>query len=449
MQDTIAAIATPTGNGGIGVLRLSGPESAHIAESMLHGACPAPRSACLLPFYDAAGDMIDQGIVLCFPAPHSFTGEDVIELQGHGGAVVMNMLLNSALHFGARRANPGEFSERAFLNDKMDLAQAEAIADLIESGSEMAAKSAFKSLQGHFSEAIQTLQSQLIYARMYVESAIDFPEEEIDFLSEGKIQVLVETLLNSFQTILHKAQQGNVLREGMQVVIAGAPNAGKSSLLNLFAGEETAIVTDIPGTTRDVLTEYLQLDGMPLHLIDTAGIRESDNIIEQEGIRRAIQAVKQADRLLLLVDDRWDEAQIEQAVTDFQTYQVPITLVRNKIDLSNTSAGLVTTPADYPVYRISAKQALGMDALSEHLKACMGYHTVGEDVFMARQRHLDALLAAKTFVEAGFAQLCEHQAGELLADDFYQAQQCLSRITGTFTNDDLLGEIFSRFCIGK
>ena len=449
MSDTIAAIATPTGNGGIGVLRLSGVNAQSIAEAILKSPIKTPRMAHLMPFFDPEGQMLDEGIVIQFVAPNSFTGEHVVELQGHGGAVVMNMLLKSAVHFGARLANPGEFSERAFLNDKIDLAQAEAISDLIESGSEMAARSALRSLQGDFSKIVHELVEQVIYIRMYVESAIDFPEEEIDFLSDGKVQALVEALLLKFEQVLEKAKQGKVLRDGMVVVLAGKPNAGKSSLLNAFSGDETAIVTDIPGTTRDVLKEYIHIDGMPVHIIDTAGIRKSDNVIEQEGIRRAIDAIKKSDRLLLLIDDKASEKELMDEVNEFKQYQVPMTILRNKADLSQGAIGCREDVLACPVFGLSAKQQQGIDELKKHLTTCMGFHANADGSFIARQRHIDALTKAQKYVAEGFEQLVQYQAGELLAADFQEAQHALSMITGEFTADDLLGEIFSRFCIGK
>lgn len=447
MTDTIAAIATPPGRGGIGVVRVSGPRSAAIAQAVC-GRPPEPRQAGLHRFHSSDGEMLDQGIVLYFPAPHSFTGEEVVEFQGHGGPVVLDLLLARILELGARLARPGEFSERAFLNDKLDLAQAEAIADLIASDTATAARAALRSLQGEFSRQVNGLIEELIALRMYVEAAIDFPEEEIDFLADGVIAARLTALRQRLGTLQATAGQGRLLRDGMTVVIAGRPNAGKSSLLNHLAGREAAIVTAIPGTTRDVLREQISIDGMPLHVIDTAGLRDSDDLIEQEGIRRAWVEIAAADRILMVVDDRLgltaEEAQLRRRLPE----TTPITLIYNKIDLSGRMP-MVQEGSWGPEILLSAKTEAGLDLLREHLKACMGYRGSGEGTFMARRRHVDALERAMTALTQAAEQLELFQAGELAAEELREAQNALSEIGGAFSSEDLLSRIFASFCIGK
>lgn len=445
--DTIAAVATPPGRGGVGIVRLSGPAVRRIAEA-LTGSLPEPRFARYCAFRRADQSTIDNGIALFFPAPHSFTGDDVLELQGHGGPVVMDMLLTRAIELGARLARPGEFSERAFLNGKLDLAQAEAVADLIESGSEQAARAALRSLQGEFSARIDALVEELVQLRMYVESAIDFPEEEIDFLSDGAVSGRLDELLHRVDAVLDSAQQGCLLRDGMTVVIAGKPNAGKSSLLNRLVAREAAIVTDIPGTTRDVLREYIHIDGMPLHVIDTAGLRDSADQVEQEGIRRAWHEIGRADRILLVIDDREGIGEAERAILARLENKAPLTLIRNKTDLTGRAHGLREGELG-PEVSLSARTGEGVEALRAHLKTCVGYHGVAEGAFLARRRHLDALERARRSLVQGRTQLETRRAGELLAEDLRQAQAALSEITGEFTTEDLLDRIFSSFCIGK
>ncbi|EGG99837.1 GTPase and tRNA-U34 5-formylation enzyme TrmE [gamma proteobacterium IMCC2047] len=399
--------------------------------------------------------MIDQGVALLFTAPASFTGEHVLELQGHGGQVVMDLLLKEIIKLGARQARPGEFSERAFLNNKIDLTQAEAIADLIDSSSEQAARNAVKSLQGEFSKRIHDLVEALIMLRMYVEAAIDFPEEEIDFLADSKVGSDLNEVIQRLGRVLVEAHQGAALQEGMNVVMAGLPNAGKSSLLNRLSGKDSAIVINIPGTTRDVLREHIHIDGMPLHIIDPAGLRDSPDEIEQEGIRRAWSEIKKADRILLVVDaSNVKETHPHDIWPDFVDHLEGlsnITVIQNKCDLLNVEPAFINAEGDQscPVIRLSAKQGEGIDLLTNHLKDCMGYQAGSEGNFSARRRHLDALERAQTFLETGQRQLQAAQAGELLAEDLRQAQQCLSEITGEFSSDDLLGRIFSSFCIGK
>ncbi|MDP4491712.1 tRNA uridine-5-carboxymethylaminomethyl(34) synthesis GTPase MnmE [Vibrio sp. AH4] len=450
--DTIVAQATAPGRGGVGIIRVSGPLAAHVAQTVT-GRMLRPRYAEYLPFTDENGQQLDQGIALFFPNPHSFTGEDVLELQGHGGPVVMDMLIRRILQInGVRPARPGEFSERAFLNDKMDLTQAEAIADLIDASSEQAAKSALQSLQGEFSKRIHTLVESLIHLRIYVEAAIDFPEEEIDFLADGKVSADLQTIIDNLAAVRREANQGAIMREGMKVVIAGRPNAGKSSLLNALSGKESAIVTDIAGTTRDVLREHIHIDGMPLHIIDTAGLRDASDAVEKIGIERAWEEIRQADRVLFMVDGTTTEATDPQDIwpdfVDKLPENIGITVIRNKADQTGEQLGIchVNQPT---LIRLSAKTGHGVDALRQHLKECMGFAGNQEGGFMARRRHLDALERAAEHLDIGQQQLEGYMAGEILAEELRIAQQHLNEITGEFSSDDLLGRIFSSFCIGK
>ncbi|HTO18053.1 MAG TPA: tRNA uridine-5-carboxymethylaminomethyl(34) synthesis GTPase MnmE [Pseudomonas sp.] len=451
-RDTIAAVATAQGRGGVGIVRVSGPLALPIAEA-LSGRAPRPRHAHYGPWRDAEGQVLDEGILLFFPGPHSFTGEDVLELQGHGGPVVLDLLLDRCLSLGARQARPGEFSERAFLNDKLDLAQAEAIADLIEASSAQAARNALRSLQGEFSRRVHELSEQLIQLRIYVEAAIDFPEEEIDFLADGHVLRQLEAIRAYLAEVQRTAGQGALLRDGMTVVIAGRPNAGKSSLLNALAGREAAIVTDIAGTTRDLLREHIHIDGMPLHVVDTAGLRDTDDQVERIGVERALQAIEGADRILLLVDSSASEADDPFALwpefLDKRPAPERVTLIRNKIDLSGEPAGIQQGADGHVTLSLSARNGAGLELLREHLKTCMGYQQTAESGFSARRRHLEALHQAAAHLDHGHAQLTLAGAGELLAEDLRQAQQALGEITGAFSSDDLLGRIFSSFCIGK
>jgi tRNA modification GTPase len=442
--DTIAAIATPPGNGGVGIIRISGTLVTEIAKQLLNKSL-IPRHALFSSFIDDDGSVIDSGISLYFPAPASYTGEDILELQGHGGSVVLDMLLRRVISMGARLANPGEFTERAFLNNKIDLAQAEAVADLIESSTEQSVRSAQKSMQGVFSAQINELVTELTELRTYVEAAIDFVDEEIDFLTDGVVENRIIRLLQGIRQIQKTAQQGRLLRDGMTVVLAGKPNAGKSSLLNALAGHEAAIVTDIAGTTRDVLRERIQLDGMPLHIIDTAGLRESDNSIEKEGIRRAHEEIQKADKILLLIDAR--EPETEDLLKTLPT-NIDITKVYNKIDLLGIAPEIKQTEDGYSCY-LSIKSGEGMDLLKQHLKQSVGFNEATDNVFIARRRHIEALRKGYEYVTSALNQLQVSQAGELVAEDLRQAQMCLAEITGQFTSDDLLGKIFSSFCIGK
>ena len=449
--DSIVAIATAPGRGGVGIVRVSGPDISAFTRAII-GKKLLPRQATFSHFSGANGDVIDEGVAIYFPAPASFTGEHVLELQGHGGPVILDALVQRCVQLGARPARPGEFSERAFLNDKLDLAQAEAIADLIDATSIQAARCAVRSLQGDFSQLVNDLVDRLINIRLYVEAAIDFPEEEIDFLADERLIENLQQLRLDLTDTLGKAQQGSLLRDGMTVVLAGKPNAGKSSLLNALAGRDAAIVTPKAGTTRDVLRESITLGGMPLHIVDTAGLRESDDEIELEGIRRAWLEIEQADQLLFLVDanetDNPDLTTIwPEYFARFGDAQQPITVVLNKIDESGHSPGRLAE--DRNSFAISAKHKAGLDQLVAFLQSSMGFEERSEGVFSARRRHLAALEKALELVIVGQRQLSGSGAGELLAEDLRLAQAHLSEITGVFTSDDLLGHIFSSFCIGK
>jgi len=441
--DTIAACATPPGRGGVGIIRVSGPACRAIARVVI-GDLPSARQAVHTIFADCKGEPIDDGLALFFPGPNSFTGEDVLELQGHGGPMVMDMLLNVVLEAGARPARPGEFSERAFLNDKLDLAQAEAIADLIDSSTQQAARSALRSLQGEFSKRINILAEKMAELRVYVEAALDFPDEEIDFLADEGVHRRLQDIETSLDQIFSEAKQGSLLREGMNLVLAGRPNAGKSSLLNALSGREAAIVTHIPGTTRDVLKESIHIDGMPLHITDTAGLRESDDPVEQEGIRRAWQAIKQADLMLMLIDDTRGKDAEELTILARLPPGLRVIEVYNKIDLSGRLAGRHDDELG-----ISAHTGAGISDLKTALKEHMGFHSVEEGQFLARRRHLHALQHAQEHVVAAREQLEIFHAGELMAEELRLAHDNLGEIIGKVTADDLLGQIFSSFCIGK
>jgi tRNA modification GTPase len=453
-NDTITAIATPPGRGGIGIIRVSGPLVPTIIMSVVKEAIP-PRQAKYLHFCDAFDQPIDEGIVLFFPHPHSFTGEDVLELQGHGGPVVMDLLLQRMIQLGARLARPGEFSERAFLNGKIDLAQAEAIADLINASSAQAARSALRSLQGEFSQEMHALTNEVVNLRMYIEAAIDFVDEEIDFLAHPKIGVKLNDIIQHLATIQACAQQGSMLREGIRVVMVGQTNVGKSSLLNRLSGKDLAIVTPIAGTTRDVLRDYIFLDGLPIHIIDTAGLRESEDVIEQEGMRRTRQEMHEADILLYLQEatptDVFQETpmKIPHDILQELPPHCPVIVVRNKIDLWQELPS-IKEENDCIFVSLSAKEGSGMDLLQQSIKKSVGFQSANEGIFLARRRHLDALARAKNHLEAGYLlwQASSH-SGELVAEDLRQAQYALNEITGEFSAEDLLGKIFSQFCIGK
>jgi tRNA modification GTPase len=445
-SDTIVAIASPAGRGAVGVIRISGADVPRVAIALL-GALPIPRVAQLRRFHDVDGNALDEGLALYFPAPASFTGEHVLELQGHGGAFIVDRLLHRVLGMGVRMARPGEFSERAFLNGKMDLAQAEAVADLIDAGTTAAARAAVRSMQGEFSARIRELQSQLTELRVYVEAAIDFPDEEIDFLSDPALQDRLSRVFAGFDSITAAARQGALLREGLNVVIAGAPNAGKSTLLNRLVGDDVAIVTNLPGTTRDVLRQQVHLDGLPVNLIDTAGLRMAADVVEQEGIRRAKLEMQRADCVLYVWDASLGHpppvAELEQLPP-----AVPVVFVMNKIDLLGAPPRLESDAGFTHVF-LSAQTGAGIELLRVHLKASAGYQDAESGALSARRRHLDALRRARDLVQSAAETLREVHAIELFAEDLRLAQRNLSEITGDVSSEDLLGEIFGSFCIGK
>jgi tRNA modification GTPase len=444
-DDTIVAAATPPGTGGIAVVRVSGPLVPEIAGSVL-GHVPAPRHAEYRSFRDGEGRLLDEGIALYFPAPNSFTGEAVLELQGHGGPVVVADIVDAVVRLGARRAGPGEFSQRAFLNERLDLTQAEAIADLVASGSSQAARAAMRSLRGVFSDAVEALTERLIRLRMHVEAAIDFPEEEVDFLSDEALASAIRDCDDTFRSLTGKAAVGRVLTDGYRLVIVGRPNAGKSSLMNLLSGQETAIVTEIAGTTRDVLREQINIDGLLVELVDTAGLRNDPDRIEAEGIRRAREALVSADAVLW-IRDASDESGAGDGPDEDLGPDVPVVRVQNKTDLTGGPAGLLQR--EPPAVAISARTGAGIEALRTLIKEIAGFRDAGEGAFTARQRHIDALERAHGHFLAGREALERTRAGELLAEELRLAQQALAEITGEFTSDDLLGRIFSEFCIGK
>lgn len=442
--DTIAAIATAPGNGGIGVVRVSGPACRAIAQEVL-GICPLPRIATYLSFRDTDGSLIDRGIAIYYAAPHSYTGEDVLELQGHGGTALMQLLLSRCRGLGARQAEPGEFTRRAYLNDKIDLAQAEAVADVISAATAEAARSAVRSLAGEFSQRIHAMRDKLIDLRMYVEACLDFPEEDIDFISQGGVAEKLAAIGIELNTVFSGARQGNLLREGIHVVLIGQPNVGKSSLMNKLAGEDVAIVTPIAGTTRDTIKSAIQINGVPLHLMDTAGLRETVDEVERHGIARTWQAAENAQVALILLDASHGITDAEKAILGRLPQAVRRVWVHNKIDLAHSEPGIVEQSGETHLY-LSAKTGVGIDLLRAHLLKLAGWQASGEGVCMARARHLSALSKVGECLQHAEANL---QHAELLAEDLRLAQESLSEITGEFTTEDLLGEIFSKFCIGK
>ena len=450
-SDTIAAIATAPGRGGVGVIRISGSNLLPFAFA-LSGKTPKPRYATLAEFKAADGSVIDSGLLLYFPDPHSFTGEDVLELQGHGGPVVMQMLLARCLDLGARLAEPGEFSRRAFLNGKLDLAQAEAVVDLIDASTASAARSAVRSLQGEFSKAIHGLTDELINLRMLVEATLDFPEEDIDFLKAADAFGRLERLQLKLAEIFDRAGQGKLLQSGLHVVLAGQPNVGKSSLLNRLTGDDLAIVTPIAGTTRDALRSTIQVEGIPLHIIDTAGLRATDDVVEKIGIERSWQEIERADVVLLLVDARSGIGEADREILSRLPEHLQHITVYNKIDLAGRTPERHDehdAHGDAVAISLSAKANQGIELLRNELLRIAGWHQT-EDVFIARERHLRALASAQEHIAAARA-VVEGRlpALELFAEELRLAQQALCEITGEFTADDLLGVIFSRFCIGK
>ncbi len=443
--DTIVARATPAGRGGVAIIRISGPAVSELAGRLI-GELPPPRHATLAAFRGADGEPIDLGLALFFPAPHSFTGDDVLELHAHGGPVVTELLVQRALELGARLARPGEFTERAFLNDKLDLAQAEAIADLIDASSRAAARAAQRSLRGEFSAAVLALNEQVTELRTWVEAAIDFPDEDIDLLGSEELTGRLAGVASAFDELERTVRQGCLLREGLRVVIAGRANAGKSSLLNRLAGYDAAIVTAVPGTTRDVVREHLDVDGLPVHVIDTAGLRETGDAVEQEGVRRARAELAAADHALVIVDASGPFAGDVEALLAELPPGLGRTIVRNKVDLTGEAAGAA---AGGEVVNISALTGAGLEELRRRIRDVAGFEPAGEGMVTARRRHLESLQAARRHFEAARRELGERQAGELMAEELLQVQNRLAEITGEFTSDDLLGKIFSSFCIGK
>ena len=459
--DTICAIATPVGRSGIGIVRLSGPDVAKACEELL-GFLPSPRHAHYCDFLDADQTVIDQGVAIYYQSPDSFTGEDILELQGHGGVYVLNAVLERVLLLDIRLAGPGEFSERAFLNDKIDLLQAEAIADLIDANSKQAAQSAMRTLKGQFSELVHHLVTMLTTIRVSVEAAIDFSDEDIDLMAAAKVEESIEETLNQISGVYAQAQQGALLKDGLQVVITGIPNAGKSSLLNALSGIDSAIVTDIPGTTRDLLKEEISIDGMPIHIIDTAGLRTSDNIVEIEGVKRTHGAIETADQILLVFDCTAPEQDVdkvlqplnlaEKSADSIESILTRCTLIYNKIDLLDNAPSkdtILYKNKELSKIHLSAKQGTGIGMLRDHLKTCAGFRPTEETAFVARERHLAELKKAEKLIKNSLLQLSKGSHLELVAEDLRLAQNHLSTITGEFTSDDLLGEIFSSFCIGK
>jgi len=447
-DDTIAAVATPPGRGGIGVVRISGPEAKSIAEQMV-GPLPIARKMFHRRIEDSEGYVLDEGLVVFFPHPASFTGQDVVELHGHGGPVVCDLLLARTLELGARHARAGEFSQRAYLNDRMDLAQAEAVADLIDSTTTEAARAAVRSMIGEFSVHVHDLVTRLTELRIHVEAAIDFPEEEIDFLEDDALRVRLEDVRRKFDSLQAATRQGAILREGMTIVLAGKPNAGKSSLMNRLTGEETAIVTHLPGTTRDLLRERISIDGMPLHVIDTAGLRDDADVVEEEGIRRARREMAKADRVLVVADAcDWSDGMLGEISRDLPD-DVAMTLIRNKIDLVGEDSGECQTKDGVRQISVSALTGEGIDILRTHLEDCVGFQTGETGALSARRRHLASLENARRHLDEGYRQLKEFKAGELMAEELRLAQQALGEITGEVSSDELLGRIFESFCIGK
>jgi tRNA modification GTPase len=451
-SDTIVATASPLGRGAVGVIRISGFDVPRVAVALL-GALPSPRVAHLRRFLDADGTALDEGLVLYFPAPASFTGEHVLELQGHGGAVIVDRVLQRVLGLGVRMARPGEFSERAFLNGKMDLAQAEAVADLIDASSTAAARAAVRSMQGEFSGRVRELQSQLTELRVYVEAAIDFPDEEIEFLPEVALRDRLSRVFAAFDSIMAAARQGAMLREGLNAVIAGAPNAGKSTLLNRLVGDDVAIVTNQPGTTRDVLRQQVHFDGLPVNLIDTAGLRMAADVVEEEGIRRARSEMQRADRVLYVMDAALGNAEPapdRAHIPDLAHMPegVPVVLVMNKIDLLGMAPRVESNTTFTRIF-LSAQTGAGIELLRDHLKTSAGYRDAGSGALSARRRHLEALRRARELLESAADTMRRVRGIELIAEDLRLAQRSLGEITGEFTSDDLLGEIFGSFCIGK
>jgi tRNA modification GTPase len=446
IADTIVAAATPPGTGGIAIVRLSGPAAEDICRQIA-GVLPAPRQARVATFRDAKGQALDQGIALYFPAPGSYTGEAVVELHGHGGPIVVMGVVETAVSMGARHALPGEFSKRAYLNNKLDLVQAEAIVDLIDSSTSQAARAALRSLSGSFSKTIESLQEQLTALRMHTEAALDFPEEEIDFLSDDTLKEKTESCSNAFSSLLDAAKVGRILKDGFQMVIIGRPNAGKSSLLNTLSGQDAAIVTEVAGTTRDILREHIEIEGLAVELVDTAGLRDDPDRLEAEGIRRAREAIRKADAILWIQDANEAATESIHELEPTLESSTPVITVRNKIDLTGEPGGVQEGEA--VVVNISAETGLGLGELRTQIRRLAGYKNLGEGAFTARRRHVRAIEAARKHFEAGREALAANAAGEIFAEELRLAQLQLGEITGEISSDDLLGKIFSEFCIGK
>lgn len=443
--DVIAAIATAQGRGGIGIVRLSGT-SLESWVPRLCGRQVSPRLATLVPFLDARNEALDEGLLLYFPGPHSYTGEDVIELQGHGGQVVLQMVLSRCLELGARMAAPGEFTQRAFLNGRLDLAQAEGVADLIEATTTAAARSALRSLSGRFSSEIHAWRDKLVDLRMLVEATLDFPEEDIDFLEAAHAHQQLDGLRTHLSAILQRSKQGSLLRRGLRVVLAGQPNVGKSSLLNQLSGEDRAIVTEVAGTTRDVLREAIQIEGIPLHIIDTAGLRDTEDLVEKIGIERSWKEIGQADVVVRMVDAAAGITAEDHEIDARLPAGIPVIWVFNKIDLVDDTPGCTVGDEGVVHIRLSARQGIGLEYLRRYLLEIAGWESNSEDVFLARERHLESLRSANEHVEEAFVVYAQT---DLLAEELRLAQEAVNSITGEFGADDLLGVIFSRFCIGK
>ncbi|WP_294494314.1 tRNA uridine-5-carboxymethylaminomethyl(34) synthesis GTPase MnmE [uncultured Ruminobacter sp.] len=452
-KETIAAIATSSGKGGIGVIRVAGPKSTEICK-IITGSLPPDHMAVLQKFKSSNGDVLDEGITLYFKAPHSFTGDDIVEFQCHGGPVIMDMLLKEILNIpDVRQAGPGEFTQRAFLNGKIDLAQAEAIIDLINASSEKAALSASRSLQGVFSEKINNINDRLIKLRTYVEATIDFPDESIDFINDGQVEKEMHVLVDAITSLLNEARQGVILQEGIKIVIAGRPNAGKSSLLNALCGKDLAIVTNIEGTTRDAIHENIDIDGLPLHIVDTAGLRShTSDLVEQIGINRAWNEIEEADRILFVFDvsrnEDTEQLKLFKDISERTGNKVPFSIICNKTDLVSDYS-IPNELSNYPQIPFCSKDLTGMDNLREHLKKCAGYNNTTEGLFSARRRHLESLEEALVHLQKGIELINCMSAFELCAEELRNAQNNLNDILGRFTADDLLGKIFSTFCVGK
>jgi tRNA modification GTPase len=445
--DTIAAITTPRGNAGVGVIRISGPATTEIIDQLCSTELE-PRKATLSKIYDHESRLIDQVLLILFPSPHSFTGEDVLELQGHGGIVVLDMLLEHILSIGCRQARAGEFSERAYLNGKIDLAQAEAIADIIESHTRSAVRGALRSLEGEFSNEVHKLVENLVHLRMLAEAYMDFPDEEITEIPDKEFNLKLVDLTESVSQLLATASKGNLLRDGFHLVLAGKPNAGKSSLLNVLTRNDTAIVSEQAGTTRDVIRDRIDLDGLVIDVTDTAGLRHTTDVIESEGVRRAQRELEKADRVLLIIDEADYEKELADELLGFVEKDIPFTIIRNKIDLSGKEPAILLKNNHYEIL-LSIKTGSGVDLLYQHLKEVVATESLPEGVFTARRRHLEALEEARAVLISAMDHLTPHIQLELLAEDCRQAQKALNRITGEFSTEDLLGRIFSSFCIGK